>query len=597
MGAVLVFSAILTLPGETCASVTYGAQIIHQQNETNNGAISNTTTQDKFSFFFTMNTRPSSRLSLTGDFRFDVLYNVNKPGGDSTEIQPNINVTLSTRALQTTAGYREILRDESIIAGNVTKSLQSDSTELFLDNAIHAGKLPDLRIRYSRRNEMQSTDGAKTIDNATNELRASLNYRLGIFSVNADYLTQATKDKLAGNDTDTVQFTGEASMVKNLGSKINVSFRENYNFNETLTAGVDTTKSFNSITEGRLNVIPFRGAIVGTNYIYRVSDDILDGLNATTEKTWFTSANYSLPKFLRFYGSYSTRTLDSPTSLDTDDVTIAGLNFSHQVGRVSIAARYERWLENASTTTAGALTEHKTTRDSLDWIISSLMGKYMRLDLSESYLANTVDSLTTKSNRFRLKANMGPIKNFLAAPSIDYVIDTATDGTETVTTQIVVPASFRVDLHKRLVLTMTDSFQLTTIDTGGLSSTSQTNSAVVRVDLLRPLPGTNLSADATFASSSTSGGTATATSTTTSTYTVRADWFKVPHSLNASVRYQTGTNLAPTMDLLFQYGLDVRLKKLSLNLQARYGYSIIMATSTVPESTAQSIYLVLNLRK
>ncbi|HLB25090.1 MAG TPA: hypothetical protein VJM83_02045, partial [Nitrospirota bacterium] len=109
------------------------------------------------------------------------------------------------------------------------------------------------------------------------------------------------------------------------------------------------------------------------------------------------------------------------------------------------------------------------------------------------------------------------------------------------------------------------------------------------LNLSNPLPGFSLSGDASF--QTTSNETIV---TNTSSYTLRASWTKTPHILNANFRYQTGSNTASSIGFAAQYGLTLRLKKLSTAFQARYDYSTVL---TQTNNFSQGIYFLLSVRK
>jgi hypothetical protein len=113
---------------------------------------------------------------------------------------------------------------------------------------------------------------------------------------------------------------------------------------------------------------------------------------------------------------------------------------------------------------------------------------------------------------------------------------------------------------------------------------------VLRLILARPFPNGNISGDASFSTSSTD----TSPTISTSTYTLRAGWTRNPHVLNVNFSYQTSSSSPSSVSLAGQYGLNFRLKKLTMGFQARYDYSMVMST---PSSSSQTIYLLLNARK
>lgn len=591
LGVLLFFITILLIPRESCALINYGTDISYQQNDVVNGDVTTSTVQERFSFYFNLNSKPSSRLSFAGILKFDVLQNEIDPGSKSLELQPNVDVRISSSAVQLALGYRQINRDETVISGGGASSLKSDSDDWYVDSTIRAGKLPTVRVRYSVRDQNQTTDGAPTSKANTKDLQGSVNYRLGPLFINADYRTQTTNDKITGLITDSSQIAGQATLNQRIGSKIDLGLRDNYNFDESRTDNSSTAKRYSNIAEARVVFNPFVGMNLSSTYSYRLSEDVFAGTGNTTETNWYSAFNYALPKYLRFYGSYLTLNTDSPTTATVNNSTIAGMNFANTFGRYSFTARYERRMNSVSTDQAGIpSTTKETTTDNLDWLLSARLRNYLVLSLSESYAALADDNGTTTNNRFRLKADMGPVKNITLNPYFDYNLTTAADGTQTTTEELVVPASFRVFLHQRLELSITDNFRWSSSESESLVNTSQSNNAVVRINLIRPFPGTIIGGDASFATSSSNGGP----STSTSAYTLRVNWNKMPHTAAANFRYQTGSNIPATTSVSFLYGLLIKIKKLQLGFQARYDYTVVMSSV---ENSTQTIYMLLNLKK
>lgn len=592
LGALLLFMAILLIPRESCALINYGTDLSYQQNDVVNGGVTSSTVQERFSFYFNLNSRPSSRLSFAGILKFDVLQNNINPGSKSLELQPNVDIRISSSAVQLGVGYRQITRNETVIAGVSASSLRSDSDDWYVDSTIRAGKLPTLRVRYSVTDQSQTTDGVATSKSGTKDLQSSVNYKLGPLFINADYRTQTTDDKITGIITDSSQITGQATLNQKIGSKVDLGLRDNYNRSDSKNSdNTVNSKLYSNISEARIIYNPFAGMSLNSTYSYRISDDTTSGAGKTTETNWFSAFNYALPKYLRLYGSYLTLNTDSPTTKAVNNTTIAGMNFANMFGRYSFTARYERRINSVATDLAGSpSTTTKNTSDNLDWILSARIKNYLVLALSESYTGTTDDNGNTANNRFRLKADVGPIKNVTLNPYFDYNLATAADGSQTTTKELVLPASFRVMLHQRLEFSITDNFRWSSSESATLVNTSQSNNAVVRLNLLRPFPGTVIGGDASFSTSSSNGGSAT----NTSEYTLRVNWNKAPHTAAANIRYQTGTNTPATTSVSFLYGLLVKLRKLQLGFQARYDYSIVM--SSVKSST-QTVYMLLNLKK
>ncbi len=581
---------MLSLPVEARASAAYGVSGQYQWNQAKTDT-ANSSAQEKFSFFFNLNTKTSSRLSLSGTFKFDVTFNKNNPGGSSTELQPNIDLRLTSNVVQLGVGYREVIRNESVLSGDTNTNLVSDSREAYVDTGFRTGRLPDIRLRYSLRDEKQSSNDSPVSNTKTNEFRASMNYKLGIFTAVADYLKQSNTDNIGLTTGDQTQITSQLGMNKAIGTKTSLSLRENYNYSDGASNGATSSKSYSSVSEGRLNYNPFKGSNVSTNYIYRLSNDIFAGTGSSTEKTWFTSANYSLPKFLKFYGSYNLRQTDASDTATDSTTTIYGVNFSHNIGKLSISSRYEKNIDSSVTTAGGAEPVNtRSTRDNIDWQLASYITSYLNMGLSESYVKTTTSGLTSTNDHYRLKANIGPVKNLALGPYIDYTIDTPTGSPRTVTTQMVVPATYRLPLSKKLDMSFTDNYNWSKTDSSGASTIATTNSASTRLNYVGPFPSTTLSGDATFSTLNTTGGT----TSTTSTYNLRANWLHSPHAVNLNYRYQTGSSTTPSSDYTFQYALSSRLNKLQFSMQARYEYTV---TNSTPKSTAQSVYMVVNIRK
>jgi len=588
LSLVLAIAALLCLPGEGRCAVTYGIQVQHQWNETKSTATSSTT-QDRFSFDFNANTRPSSKLTLAGIFRFDVLLNKTTPGSQSTEIQPNIDLRAASTDVQLGVGYRVMLHNESVISGASTSTLSSDSREAYVDTAMHPGKLPDIRLRYGLRSQKQQSNGVATGDITTDELRASLNYRIGLLTLYLDYLNQANKDKLGGTVTDQTQLSGQASASTNIGTKANLSLRENYIFSQGSSNGATSSRRYTSASEARLNVNPFRGGNINTSYLYNVSGDQLTNQGGSTDKTWFTSMNYSFPRSVRVYGSYNMRQADSAGVPSSNSTTIAGLNFGHGIGKIGMSARYEKRYNSSSTGSGPTQVNTSDSQDNFDWLTSAYISSYMNLGLSGSFISSTTRGQTTKNTRYRLRANLGPIKNIAMGPYIDYATTTPATGSPTTTTDLIVPITYRMSLFRRLDFSMMDNYAWHKSQTGTVISTSTSNGLSFRLGY-SPFRNTRFSGDASFSSSSSNSGP----TATTSAYTVIGGWAGSGQSANASFRYQTGSSTISSSNYAVQYGISVRMKKLQANFQARYDFAI---TNSNPVSTSQSAYLVLSVRK
>jgi hypothetical protein len=532
---------------------------------------------------------PSSTLTLAGNLRFDLLKD-KTDAGETTTLQPNLDLRLTSRVIQMGVGYRALVRTNTIISGTETLNVTDNTKEVFVDSTISAGKLPSLRLRYNIRDQSQRSGGEVKSSSDIHEFNGGMNYRIGIFQMNLDYRDSTGKDKITGSTTGASQISGQASMSKRLGAKIDLGLRESYNFASSTSGGQKTSEKYTSTSEGRISFNPLRGMSINGTYTYRLAGDLINELDKSTETSWVASMSYALPKFLRFYGVYSTRETEATDSLTGSDTTIAGVNFNHRVGKLNITSRFERRYDNNTRTAKGITTQGESVRNNFDWLMTARLARYLNLTLSESYVNTESGSKTTSSDRYRLKADIGPVKSLTLSPYLDHTINTAATGAKTKNTDIVVPATFRLSLHKKLEVNLTDSFTWRTSEQRGAKSSSQSNNAVLRLTLNRPFPGTTISGDASFTSSSSSAGV----SSTTSAYSLRVNWSKASHSLNADLHYQTGSNAVDSASLALQYGLNFYLGRFSMDFQARYSYSI---TYSIPESTGQVIYVVFNLNK
>lgn len=585
----LLFLAVMLLPGESCALVSYGAQVSHQANESTTGSRTSTVTQDKVNFYYNVTGRPSSRMSLAGKFRFDILKN-ERQNSEGTQVQPSLNLNLNASGISVGVGYREALRDDSIISGNITRNLSSNSKDLFFDGNMNVGRLPSLRLRYGTRRSTQDSDGTLSSDTNTNELSVGTNFNVGIFAVNADYRVQDGEDRISGLRTDAADMSSQFSMAKNIGKNLAVSLRENYSYSRANSSDGSDTERSTSTAEAKLKLTVLKRGSVSSTYIYKVLEDLLAPNGTTTEKTWSTSASYTFPKYVRLYSTYTTRETDSPDSLTGSDTTVAGINFKHRIGRFDLVSRYEKRVASVERTTRKGSVATETERDNFDWVLNVRVAKYLAVSLSESYVLNTVKAGETSTDQYRLKLNFGPVKNLLLAPYMDHTITTNAAGVQVTSTQFNVPASYRLLLHDKLEVNLTDNYAWRGSGGARTAPASQTNNAVIRLTLRKPLPGTTVAGDASFSSSQTGNGPVS----TTSSYSLSGSWSKYPHNLSASIRYQEGSNSVSSTSYSMQYSMNLRLRKLLLNLQARYSLAI---TDTVPESTAQSVYVVLSVKK
>ena len=593
--AAIVAACICSLPGECSASVSYGLQTSHQQNEVDNGITSSSTTQDRFGFYFNILAAPASRLNMTGIFKFDVLLSKNN-GSDSTEYQPNTDIRFSARSVQSGFGYREIITDQTILSGVNEQNQHTDDKEGYAEASINPARLPSVRLRYSLRDQKQSNDGDQVLNTLTNDFTAGMNYRIGIFAMNADVRYQNIKDRIAGTTSDNTQATGQVSAAKVFGPRFDASLRENYIINLANQNQVQTGNSYSSISEARANFRPFVGMAASTNYIYRIANDLFAQTGKQNENTWFSSVNYNFTPAIRVYGSYNLHQEDDQLGSTRDNIGIWGVALNRVFGRFSVSARYEGQGQSTSSSTNTAIenVENTDLRTNVDWSVAARLVRFVALNLGESYVSDTTNSLTTSSNRFRLSANIIPVSYFTMAPSVDYTINTNPDGTHADTTQIAVPAAFRMTLHQKLDFSATDDYRWSqNVDVVGSVSTSSSNNLVLRLTLNQPLPGTVMAADATFQSNSTGND-----KSTTSTYTARLSWAAGMQALSANAQYQTGTangtDTVSSGNFSAQYGVRFSLKKLLFSLQARYDYTVTFST---PQNTGQTVFLSLDVRR
>ncbi len=595
LAAAIAAAGVCSLPGVSFALVNYGTMITHQSNEVNNGDTSTTDTQDRFSFFFNLIAAPASRLNMVGIFKFDVLLD-KTDGTSSTEFQPNVDLHLNTRTLQTGVGYREIISDQTVLAGLNEQHLKSDDKDGYVEATINSARLPSVRLRYSLRDEKQTTDGTTNQDTRTNEFAAGMNYKIGIFTMNADVLLDSTKDRVTGITTDTTQATGQIAASKQFGPRFDMGLRENYIINLANANGVQTGNSYSSISEARANLRPFTGVAATSSYIYRISNDLFQLTGKQTENTWFSSVNYNIWNSVRLYGSFNMRQQDDQVSSTGDNTGIWGVALTRSFGRFAVSARYEGQGETTKTTSQDTgPTDITTLRTNLDWSVAARLVRFIALNVGESYVSNTVGGETTASNMFRLSANIIPVSYLSIAPTVDYTINSNPDGTEADTTQVVIPAAFRVQLHQKLDFTNTNDYRWSqNVDVLGLVSSSSSNNLLLRLTLNRPLPNTMMAVDATFQTTT----DASHQTTTQSTYTARLNWTTGMQALSANAQYQTGTATANTTvssaSASAQYGLRFNLKKLLFSVQARYDYSVTFST---PQQSAQGIFLSLDMRR
>lgn len=585
----MAIAVFLSLPGYSYAVVSMVTDASYQSNEVTVGSISSSSTQERLGIMMNYNGAPSPKLTFTGILRLDVLKRKRDPGSVSTELQPNLSIKMATKAVQLNTGYRQVLRDETIITGSTTSNLTSRSSDAVADAAIRAGKLPDFRIRYGLRDQRQEADGIASNDTKTQDMQGSLNYRLKAFSFNADYSIQNVTNQLTGAKSDIKQGSGQFRFTRKLGAKANFSLREDYRFADSTDLSGAKTKRSSSISEGRLDTTPVERSKVSLNYLYRVEKGAL----TTTENNMFVTGDYALPRFLRFYGNYTDRALDSSDRNTSSKITVAGVNFKHRAGRFDITSRYERRVDKTTTESAGVTSSTDNTRDNFDWLIGTRLASYLDLALSESYVVSSFMGKTSKNDLYRFKVHFGPVKNFELTPYMDYQTLESTGAPGTTTTEIVVPARYRIDLHKKLNLTFVDNYRRRTSSTeGSADNTVVANNLVARAEMPMFLKGMTASADASFNNTKTN-----LSSVSTNSYALRMTWSRNPHSVNTNIMYQTGSSIPPTTSMALQYRLSLRMKKIMMGLQASYSYTMTEARAAAGRSTGQSIFITLNLKK
>jgi len=570
-------------------------QITYQSNESSSGGTSHKNIQERFSATMLANTALSTKLRMNAILRFDIITRESDPGSKSTELDPDIMLRFSTKAAQLNLGYRRKLTDTSTISGATTTTRTSDTTEAVADTTIRAGRLPNIRLRYARRDMLDETDGITTSDSTTDDARGSINYKLGIFALNADYTIINTKNNVTGQTVDNSQFAGQVSADKRFSPKVNVMLRENYSFSDVNDSASGTTNRNQSISEARLVLTPITRMGVNANYLYRVQDE--NGANIT-EASWNASGNYALPRYLRFYGAYSTRRTENVANVTNLDSTVIGVNFRHAIGKFAFISRYERRTDMTTVEYKDGVTptvETDNTRSNIDWLLSANMSRFIKLALSESYVITDATSGTSENNQFRLKASIGPIGKLTMDPYVDYTIATSNpaigEASDTKTTQLVVPASYRLDFSGRMQLTLTDNYVLrSTEDNTGTKTSASSNNAVIRLAIPRLMKSVRFDADASFVTTSSNGLT-----TSSSAYSARLSWNRRPHSLNTDIRYQTNSTGTTSTSYGARYGLVLRMRKLLMMFSAQYSYGITHG-NTGANSTTQMILLLLTLR-
>jgi hypothetical protein len=592
---VVVFAVVLLSPVCSFASVTAATQVSYQSNDTSSGGTSHKNVLERFTAMMNSNSSLSTKLRMNAILRFDLIKRESDPGSKANELDPDVTLRFATRSAQLNLGYRSKISDTTTITGATTSTRTSNTTEAVADTTIRAGRLPDIRLRYAKRDLQDVTDGSTTSNTSIDDARGSINYRLGIFSANADYTQINTKDKMTGQTNDNSQFAGQVAATKRFTQKVNVMLRENYSFSNVKDSVAGTNKKSQSISEARLNLNPVTGMGISTNYLYRVQDE--NSVN-TTETTWVSSADYALPKFFRFYGTYSDRHTEDNLSTTAFGSSVMGLNFRHSVGKFAFISRYERREDATTQEFKDGVTptiDTDVTRSNLDWLLSANVSRMLNLALSESYVTTNATTGNTNSNQFRLKASVGPIGNLTMAPYVDYIVEANnpvdSESTRLTTTQLIVPANYRLDFNGRVQLALADNYIIkSTKDKTGVTTSSSSNNAILRLSIPRLMKSVRLDADASFNSSSSNGVT-----TSNSAYSARMTWSRNPHMLNADFRYQTGSDGTNSTSIGARYGLTLRMRKILMSFSGQYSYGITHGSGGT-SGTSQSILLLLTLR-
>ncbi|MHB8174018.1 MAG: porin family protein [Nitrospirota bacterium] len=579
-------------PEISSAAVTYGTDLSYQQNSSVSGAATSDTAQERFGYYFDMLSAPNSKLTLTGIFRLDVINNTANTGNNSFELDPDVSVRMATRATQIGLGYRELNINNNVVVNGQAQTQTSKSTDMYVDSAFATGNLPAIRVRYDIRDQNQSTGNVQSSDTQSGDFHLSGNYRIGILSFNGDYDNQATKDKMTGITQDQTTVDAQVSAAKSIGSRLNLGAREDYNYTLSTNAGQSASRAYNSISELTASYIPIAGAQVSGSYLYRIAQDLLNtsGTGQTTENTYYGSASYAFPKYLRVYGSYILNNTDAGQVATSNSQILAGVDLNHHVGVFTFSSRYERRLDSNSSQGSASTSD---SQDNVDWIISAHPSMFLNLALSESYVSSAASGGTgSSSNELRFLTNIGPVRNLSLNPYWDYTLSATSPGTSSTTnTELVVPVMYRLSLRQRLMMDFSDMYRMAWTGGSNAATTSTTqNNAVVRLSLARPLPGTMLTADAAY---NTTSGTNTP-STSTSSYSVMGSWFDQPHALNFNIMYQPASVSPGTVGFAAQYSLGVRLRNLAVSLQARYNYSKVFSKD---RNDSQAIYVSVSIRK
>ncbi len=616
LGAVVAFSAVLFLPGDSCAYVQMSAGGSYQNTETTTANKTTSSTQERFTAVMRMNTRFSTKLSINANLGFDIITRKSN-AGESTEIQPNIVLRFLTKSVQLNTGYRQVLSDSTTTTGVTTTTRTTTTSETFADTTIRAGRLPNMRVRYITRGQRSEDSSGNVVDTTNNDLGGSMNYSIGIINLNADASVNENVNNTTNEKTDSLQVSGLFLANKKFSSKMNMSLRENYLLSKVNSSSGQDTKNTVSTTEARLNLNPIDRSDLKLGYIFSTqrnekNEATGDTVNKLEENRWFTSGSYALPKMLRFYGSYSNRTLDTssvfsavPPAVSSDkqsesisQVTTLGVNFKRSFGRLGVISRYEKRINQSDiTTTTNGVTstaESRGTRDNIDWLVTADVNRFLKCSVSEAYVLTKNRNGENENNRYRIKLDVGPIMKFVLSPYLDYqeVVNTPKNGasSKSTSTELVVPVNYSTKLGEKVKFDFRDDYRMRTAESARGKTRSSSNVAVLRLTIPQLTKSLSLSGDATFSTTSTDTA-----STSSSAYTARLSWSRTPHRLSANIKYQTAQGRPSTTGFGVQYSLSLKMKKISMAFSGTYTYTTTSG-SNAAESSGQTIYLTLTLR-
>ncbi len=323
----------------------------------------------------------------------------------------------------------------NIIVNSQTQTQANKSTDAFVDSSFTPGNLPSIRLRYDLLQQSQSTSGTKNSDTQTGNFQAAADYKLGILSFNGDYGEQQTTDKMTGIVQDQTTVAAQASAAKRIGDRLDLGAREDYNYTETASAGQTQSKAYTSTSELRGSYAPIQGAQLSGSYLHTLGQTSQLGSPSTqdNENTYFGSANYAFPKYLRVYGSYVLHDANTGLGPTSTSQTLAGMNLNHNVGIFTFTSRYERRMDSSSAPGTAATTD---SQDNLDWLLSARPAQFLNMALSESFVHTAASAGTSNSsNQFRFLTNIGPIRNLSLSPYADYTLTTTSGAASTTNTR------------------------------------------------------------------------------------------------------------------------------------------------------------------